>query len=332
MIFSSCQKENSLTSAATGHQLESTTDADFTFSKVTIGNNKKNNNGLGLMLDYDVTIKEVSTNKYRLKIKLKGMRAAGYEFGNSKLINGVVWGVVTKINNNNEDAPLAITLTSIEKNGDTYVFPDFEYKGDLNYDLIDVSSSFRIKGGDLTVLDASTIRIGESTIGVDNGNFKKGNDFTIKEGTTVTVDQQKMETNFAILFGSAENECQLVDDGSFFLLPNGHSVEQDPKVKKVQFTKTELNGIAVDNPTFTTTGNVFSSALGLLYTPPPFVDPANPDLMIQPKAVVLVPTFSNLKKGVVRYELESADAAIYFKRADFNPDGPGWARLSFVAQ
>lgn len=331
IALGSCQKENHIAPVA-GDQSLSITDADFVASKATIGSNKKNNEG-GLDLDYDIVLKEVSKDKYRLKIKLKAMRVAGYEFGNSKLINGVVWGVVTKLTNNDDKAPLNITLTSAEKNGDTYLFPDFEYKGDLDFELLDISSRFRIKGGDLLIKDASTISFLSSDITVDNGNFKPGNSFEIKEGTTVTVNQQKTETSFAILFNAAEDECSFVSNGSYFILPKGHSVEQDPKVAKVTFPKSE-DGSKVMR--ITVKGDPAESVASVYYTPAPIPDPNNPGSTIQPPAIEFHKSEPSDKKiGICCYDrcLEPKNnyicgTTIHLKPADFNANGPGWARIT----
>jgi hypothetical protein len=331
LMLSSCQKDSR--TAAPISMDASLTDADYSFGKATLGSNKKNYNGLGDVLDADNTIKQVSNNRYRLKVKLKGIVAKGAAIA-GKSFTDKVYAVTTTITGPKLEGveQLKITLNSTGKNGETFEFAEFEYKGDLDYELLDVSNTYRIKGGDITLNGSSTIKIGESTITVDNGNFKPGNDFSIKEGSVISINQVKMETSFAILFSAAENECRFVDNGSYFLLPNGHTVEQDPTIKKVQFTKIDEGGVAVDNPVFTGANDPMSNVLGLLYTPPSYVDPANPDKMIQPEPIVLKPTFRNVNKGVVRFELGSMDDAAFFKRADFKADGPGWARLSFITE
>ncbi|MCP6127631.1 hypothetical protein NL458_26525, partial [Klebsiella pneumoniae] len=75
IALGSCQKENRL-APVSGDQSVSITDADFTASRATYGENKKNT-AYGLDLDYDLVIKEVSDDKYKVAIKIHGLRVNG---------------------------------------------------------------------------------------------------------------------------------------------------------------------------------------------------------------------------------------------------------------
>lgn len=339
IAVSSCQKENRIAPVA-GDQSVSITDADFTASKVTYGENKKNTE-YGLELDYDLAIKEVSDDKYKVAIKIHGLKVNGQKMDEekNKAFKSAIFGAVLTINNTKEkpEIPLDLKLISNGVNGNTYNFPEFIYKGDLSYELVNVNASIIIGGGNVVVTGAASLDFCDSKMTITGGNLemKDNGGFTIKEGTEVTINSSKTETSFAILLTGKNDKCNVDDDDDWYLLPKGQSVEQDPKVTKVTFPKDE-DGNQVMR--ITIVGDPAKTVSSVYYTPEPIPDPNKPGSMIQPAAIEFELSYPSDKKvGIC-----CADRCIvkdkgigqfcgktdHFKPSDFNANGPGWSRIT----
>lgn len=341
IVFSACQKENRMAPVA-GDQSISITDADFTASKASYGENKKNSQ-YGLELDYDLVIKEVSDDKYKVAIKVHGLKVNGQKMDEekNKAFKSAIFGAVLTLNNTKEkqEIPLNLKLTSTGVNGNTYNFPEFTYKGDLSYELVNVNASIIIGGGNVVVTGAASIDFCDSKMTITGGNLqmKDNGGFTIKEGTEVTINAAKTETNFAILLTGKGDKCNVDDDDDWFLLPKGHSVEQDPKVAKVTFPKGE-DGSKVMR--ITVKGDPAENVASVYYTPAPIPDPNNPGSTIQPAAIEFHKSEPSEKKiGICCYDrcLEPKDnllcgTTIHLKPADFNNFGEGWARITLKTE
>lgn len=310
----------------------SITEGDFENSRATMVSTARKNDNYGMDLEYDLVIKEVSENKYRVAIRL-GAYVVNTKRVDSKIRNSfrnAIFGAVISINTvkTESEIPLDVKLTSTGIDGDIFEFPEFEYKGDLSYELVKVNTSFLLKDGELKIKDKTTFTMAGSDFTVDGGNFDvSGNSFMIKANTTVTVNAEKTETNFAILLQSGKGSCN--DDDNFFILPKGNSPEQDPKVSKITFPKDD-NG-SVNNVIITVTGDPAGTVKGLYYTPKPVPDPENPGATIQPPVIVFKAKHTNTKKGIIRFDIGSwSDASGHFPKEDFSGSGEGWARITMV--
>jgi hypothetical protein len=338
VIFASCQKQDRLGSLSDDHSL-SITDPDFAATRATVGSNKKNNNN-DVVLDYDLVFKSTGIGYGKVGMRIHGMRQAGKKMSDqeNEAFRAAIFGIVLSINNTKQDPeiPLDITLTSNGVDGQMYTFPEFAYKGDLAYELANIKVSVKLKDGGIKLIDKSSFLLGGSTFTVTSGNleFKENSSFTLQPGTSVNVNSLKLETSFAILFTGIGKGGSCDDDNDYYILPKGHSVEQDPKIKKVTFPK----GFDEQIMRITVVGDPNEAVTSVFYTPAPYPDPKNPDVMIQPAAIEFHRSEPSEKKiGICCYDRcitkKSGDAVFcgttdHFKPADFNANGPAWARLS----
>ncbi|MBL7717605.1 MAG: hypothetical protein JNL72_02115 [Flavipsychrobacter sp.] len=341
--FTACRKEQPASPIAMAESA-SFTDADFTAAKASPGSNKKNTDN-SLEWDYDLVIKKLKNDRYKVGMRVHGLRSMGSRLGDDQndLLRAAITGIVLAINNTKEKAevPLDVVLNSDDVNGKVFSFPEFTYKGDLDYELVNVKSTFKLKGGSITVKDNSTFTLGGSTITVSGGNlqFKENSSFVLPTGSTVTVNSAKVETNFAILFEGIGKGGSCGNDDDFFLLPSGHPTEQDPVVKKVTFPKTDDGKVM----RITVAGDPAEAVTSVWYTPAAYPDPNNPDVLVQPAPIQFHKSEPSDKKiGICCYDacLTKENGSNYFcgttshfKPADFNADGPGWARITLkIAQ
>ena len=333
ICLSSCQKEDSTTTLPMASST-SITEADFENSKAIHVSTAKKNKNYGMDLDYDLVIKEVSDDKYKV-----GLRLSAYIVNTRRVDSKVkasfrtaIFGAVLGLNTTKKESevPLDMKLTSSGINGDIFEFPEFEYKGDLTYELVNVNTSFLFKDGELKIKDKTTFTMAGSNFTVDGGNFDmSGNSFLIKEGTTVTVNGEKTETNFAILLQGGKGSCS--DDDDFFVLPKGNTQEQDPKVAKITFPKNDDGTIS--KVLITVVGDPAGTVTGAYYTPAPIPDPNNPGSTIQPPVVKFTIDLSTNRKSLVRMygpATSYVDGQPIFKKSDFDQYGEGWARITLV--
>lgn len=331
--FTACQKEQNINSLP--HN-ESIADADLTGTKATMGESKKNSPNT-LDIDYELIIKKTGIGMGKVGMRVTQLRHTSSQGGNNddndNLLRDAISNVVISLNNTKSGAeiPLNIELKSNGLNGNTFTFPEFAYKGDLDYELINVKASFKLKDGSITVKDKSTFNFVGSTITVTGGDmvFGDNSSFKLPTGSTVTVNGAKLETNFAILFEGTGKGGVCEDESDFILLPNGHSVEQDPTVKKVTFPYTEDGRVM----RITIVGDPGEKVESVYYTPLPIPDPNNPGATIQPP-VIHFNTIGRNKKKRITMEDSNGDIDIFVTKAvkpsDFNVGGPGWARITLV--
>ena len=335
LCFTACQKDKN--SLITNSMETEITDADFNDSKAMVFNSNKKKADYGLELDYDLVIKEVSENKYKAAIKVKGMTLNGVklkEFGNSKRIYGVVMGLNTT--KKDPDVPLDALLESTENSNNnnikTFQFPAFEYKGDLTFEVIEANISFKLKDGDVIVKDKSTISIFGSDITVSGGNMEFGDNssFKLPEGSSIVMNSEKTETNFAILLDGSTNRPSIQVTEDYFVLPNGKSVEQNPEAVKVRFPKkNDQAGYMV----IVVAGDPNQEIETVTYKPIPVPNPNNPDDVKELPLITFHLTHYNQKNGIQRFvcDEEFANKDILSGQTDhFRLNGPGWNHIALV--
>lgn len=341
--FTACQKEQQITPLP-HNEPASITDADLTAAKISAGSNKKNPANT-LDIDYELIVKKKNNGMGVVGMRIIKLRKNTLQGANNNndddLLRDAISNVVLSINNTKYGAeiPLNIELKSNGLNGKTFTFPEFAYKGDLEYELVTVKASFKLKDGSIKVLDKSTFSFGGSTISVSSGNieFKENSSFTLPTGSTVVVNGAKLETTFAILFGGIGKESSCNDEGDYMLLPNGHSTEQNPTVKKVTFPKTEEGKVM----RITVAGDPAEAVESVWYKPAPYPDPNNPNVMIQPEAIEFYKSEPSDKKvGICCYDrcltkengnMTFCGTTNHLKPTDFNSDGEGWARITLIS-
>lgn len=294
--LSACNKQSAV---PTDTANTATADADFTNSKAVVRSSQLKTSEAGLTIDYDFIIKEIAPEKYAAAIRLNGVRLNGNKVNGVKF-NGsqsVYKAIVIGINTTKEDAPAAKAETSFailldgakaDKNGDVIVFDPFTFKGDIVNDVIDVTVKLTIGGGSVVIIDNATINIG-------------GSDISVKQYSNI------------ILTGG---NVVMTDESSFFVVPNGRMVVQNPVVAKSKIrpdTKPgETVGEADGKVVVTVSGDPADWVTGITYEPAPVaLDPNKPDVLTKMPVMKFVETHYNKQTGLHRFVSTETWSALY---------------------
>jgi hypothetical protein len=338
LLAASCRKQDK----NLAQPQEMVSNEEMTFSKASSGSNKKADVNT-LDIDYDIVVKKGKNGRYKVGMRVHGLRTMGNKMSeeDNDLLRAAITNIVISINNTKHGAevPLDIVLKSEGVNGKTYDFPEFDYKGDLAYELVSIKTSIKLKEGSIQLKDKSTFSFVGSTITVNGGSLELQDNsrFYLGSGSSITVNSAKVETNFAILFEGIGKGGSCDDENDYFLLPNGHSTEQAPTVKKVTFPKTEDGSVM----RITISGDPAEAVESVWYTPEPYADPKDPNVIIKPEPIEFHRSEPSDKKiGICCYDRcvergkESnmfCGTTSHFKPADFNSGGGGWARITMIS-
>ncbi|MCD6012999.1 MAG: hypothetical protein K0Q79_2861 [Flavipsychrobacter sp.] len=314
--FAACKKQRSAAPATTNPS--HITEADFRDCKTTMPGLHAKKSSDGLELDYDLVIKEVATNKYEAAVKVKGLLLNGKKVDNYKA--EAIIGVVLAINTTKEEktVPLTTVLESSEENvvthDKTFNFPAFDYKGDLAYEVVEVKTSFKLKGGSIVIKDDSKFTFFGTDMEVKGGGLKVGDGNIIFTESIDPVFTTKPITNGTGITITSGNFV-LTDNSTFFVLPNGHTITQAPEAAKITIEE-EKDG-TLGYVTVTITGDPARYITSISYQACT-ADGTTKDPKEEP-VMQFEATHFNEQNGVQRFKSTQKWAALYHKsRAKFH--------------
>lgn len=275
------------------------------------GQFKKSSNGLEL--DYDLEIKETSTNKYTTTLKINGVNLNGKKIKGFK--SSAIFGIVLGLNTTKEDkaVPLSAALEETELSSvgseKTITFKPFEYKGDLAYTLVNAKISISIGGGSVTINDDSRFTLFGEEMSVPNGGLKTSGGNVFGDNSTILISERKeaVETNFALLLDA--RGAIMEDEGSYFVLPSGHTLTQNPELAKLNVGE-EADG-TYGYVTVTISGDPARSITNIYYQACP-ADGSTKDSKDQP-ILKFEATHFNENNGVQRFTSTQTWTAVYGK-------------------
>lgn len=315
--FSACKKQECATPTTSN---QTVSDAELNDGRAILisGANKRSEDGLEM--EYDLVIKEVSEHKYSAKLKMKGLNLDGKKVKDFKPKKGMA--VVIGLNTTKEEGavPLAVELKSNDEQGDTYLFPVFEYKGDLAFELVDVTTSVTVYGNwllggtpETASNDDHKVEIGgvNITVPASSINIIRGN-FIVYDYATVLFNNVSTTTSFAILFSgkAGDHDITLRDRETFFVLGSGHTEAQKPEVAKVKVKK-EDNG-TYGYVTITIAGDPAKQVSSIYYKPNDITG-SNTKETTELPVMKFVATHYNQKNGVQRFVSAQTWDAVYGK-------------------
>lgn len=317
LTLAACKKTTTITTVPSEATYASINDSK---AIVISGQHKKTDDGLEL--DYDLVIKEVSANTYSTSLRLGGITYHGKreKWHKSTGFKSIVIG----INNTKKDdnVPLSVLLETTEvqsmEQGQVIKFNEFEYKGDLSYEVVNTSLSLiidnplhtgiEIQSNVLFSLLGTGITLTDSKIDVKGGSFE------MKEDSRVLVNGESTVTSFGIMFKGGK-EATFTSHDEYFILPSGHTVAQNPEVAKVKIE---------DNDGYVTvivSGDPAKTIKSIYYTPETKGEPV----------MKFAATHFNQKNGIQRFVSTQKWKELYGKKpfsvADF---GEGWSRVTLV--
>jgi hypothetical protein len=306
ICFTACKKQQTATPAG-ANQI---TETDFNGSKATIAGLHSKKSDEGLELDYDLLIKEVSANKYQASMKINGVKLNGQKMNGYK--SSAIFGVVLGLNTTKEDkaVPLDVLLKSDGGDKDKIItFPAFEYKGDLAYELLNVTTSITINDGNFKMYDDTHISFNGVDFTVNNGSVLFSEDIN----PTFTDSKITVATNFALVL--KDGKAVMEDKTTVFVLPSGHTVTQAPEMAKVVIEE-EKDG-TYGYVTVTITGDPARYITSISYQPCT-ADGSTKDPKEEP-VMKFEATHFNEQNGVQRFTSTQKWAALYHKsRAKFH--------------
>lgn len=331
LCFTACRKQQTASPVAS----EVITDDDFNGSKATIAGLHMKKTDDGLEYDYDLVIKEIADNKYEAGIKIHGLKVNGKKPKGTTSM--AIFGVVLGLNTTKEDKPvpkesaqkpLSVTLTVKDikelADGKIIKFPSFSYDGDLAFDLIDVHSSIIVDGGNIEFHDTKSMTFDRVNITVDDPNINLLKpDWDIQPNTTVKIVKDAgheniseiMFTNFAILFNGIKGseKCSVDEDNTFFVLPKGHTVEQNPELAKIRTQETGKESYGY--VTLVVSGDPDRNVTDVQYRPEPVSanDPKDPKATVKLPVMDFKETHYNQKNGIRRFVSTQTWDAVYGK-------------------
>ncbi len=277
------------------------------------GANKKS--ATGLEMDYDLVIKEVSKNKYKVKLKMNGLTLNGKKVSEYKP-DGYS-SVVVALNSTKEkpEQIAMLDLSEEKQNSNIFVSKEFEYIGELDYELVDASIKMAINGGTVSISDIIKVNLAGFVITVNQDNKNIGNGQCWFEFTNTGNEPKISFTTFALLFANVKGEgkCSVSDDGTFFVLPSGNTEIQDPAIARVHLEKTGKDEFGY--MTVTIKGDPAHTVSSVTYQQPSVSanDPKDPKAMIVYPVMKFELTHFNQKTGVLRFQSTQTWKDVYGK-------------------
>lgn len=311
LCLSACKKQQTTIIASTSESTQ-ITDADFKDGRATLSGQKKQTEN-GLEMDYDLVIKEVSENKYQAAIKINGIKLNGKKPNGYKESN--YKSIVLALNTSKEDksVPLDVLLKAANpgsvNNGDIVKFPEFEYKGNLKYNVVNASTAIAIDNPVFTPsggVFSSALRLSGIDITVPNSSISiNGGNFEIRENSSITINGGSTIMNFGLVL--SDKLATIIDRDEYFVLPSGHTVEQNPEVAKV--TLQEEDGYVI----VVVSGDPAQKIAEVYYKPAPISanDPKDPKATIQLPVMEFALTHFNQKNGIQRFKSKQTFKELY---------------------
>jgi len=311
LCLSACKKQQTTMIASTTESTQ-ITDADFKDGRAIVSGQKKQTED-GLEMDYDLVIKEVSENKYQAAIKINGLKLNGKKPNGYK--QSSYFAIVLALNTSKEDkaVPLAVELKAANpgsvNNGDIVKFSEFEYKGDLKYNVVQSTLSVAIDNPTFTPAGnvfSSALRLSGIDITVPNSVISiNGGNFEIKENASITMNGGSTIMNFGLVL--SDKLATIIDREEYFVLPSGHTVEQNPEVAKVMLQQEDGYVIVV------VSGDPAQKISEVYYKPAPISanDPKDPKATIQLPVMEFVLTHFNQKNGIQRFKSKQTFKELY---------------------
>ena len=308
LCLSACKKQQTTIIASTTESTQ-ITDADFKDGRAIVSGQKKQTDD-GLEMDYDLIIKEVSENKYQAAIKINGIKQNGKKPNGYK--ESGYFAIVLALNTSKEDkeVPLSVVLKAANPgsvhNGDIVKFTEFEYKGNLKYDVVDATLSIAVNNPTFTPAGnvfSSALRLSGIDLNIPNSSITiNGGSFEIKENASITMNGGSTIMNFGLVL--SDKLATIIDREEYFVLPSGHTVEQNPEVAKVKLQ--EEDGYV----TVVVSGDPAQKITEVYYKPAP-ISANDPKATIQLPVMEFVLTHFNQKNGIQRFKSKQTFKELY---------------------
>lgn len=317
ICFTACKKQPTPAPSTVAHTV---TEADFTGSKANVMHLMKKTKA-GMYVEYDLVIKQVSENTYAAALRIiadkrrliiaKETERQGVDVNptgitlTAQILNEKTGGK-NEGTSGTELFKAYVDLTKVEA-GKIITFPEFQYKGSLAGELLDVRSVIALEKGDVKVYDETKFNLGgqDMTVVGSKIDVRDGKGTIFTDGATVNGGKGNMETSFGLYMNGGIPEVVLQTGA--FVLSTGHTVTQDPKVTKAK--------IAGDNGyvTIVISGDPAQKVQDLYYKPAP-VQSDTKDAAELP-VMKFVATHSNQINGMQRFISTQTWEEVYGKTA-----------------
>lgn len=239
ICLAACTKKDNVTPTTVAKT--ASTETIFNGSKATVAGKQQKSSATGFDYDYDLVIKQVSTDVYSTTIRPKGFTVNGSKTGLFK--DYKISSISIRLSGGKYDGkePLDVLLeTKTEGSGgsdNNVTFPNFTYKGDLEYTLLSASVSLRGVTPVRTEPIALPIVLQDFktvVVSAPPSMINAAGELELLPGTQVVIEGASTTMNAGLLFYDKFTQMRTSIVDKAFVLPTGHTVSQSPAVSKVE--------------------------------------------------------------------------------------------------